>query len=311
MNLNNAYTRTACRTNSLRFITGCVFIFIMLLVMLPAISFGKDTGSAGIHVNFSPSSIPPGGISLVRITVPPDVTVTRIHFLKQDFPVFRDERHGWFALVGAGLKVHPGRHSLVVQYQSQHDREIFAANLHVIEKKYPEEHLKVAKKMVNFSPEILKRVLADQKAVRRACSHITHERYWTGPFIWPVNSKILSPFGLRRFFNNQPRSPHSGVDLRAREGTPIVAPANGRVILARDCYLSGRTLVIDHGGGLYTLYAHFSKFVTQKGKMVKKGQVIGLAGSSGRATGSHLHWGVSLAGTRVDPQQFMEIAQKL
>jgi murein DD-endopeptidase MepM/ murein hydrolase activator NlpD len=179
----------------------------------------------------------------------------------------------------------------------------------VVKKKYPEEHLKVARKMVDFPQDILKRVLADQKAVRGVCSHITAERYWKGPFIWPVNSKILSPFGLRRFFNGQPRSPHSGVDLRAKDGVPIVAPNNGRIVLARDCYLSGNTLVIDHGGGLYTLYAHLSQFKVKRGAMVKKGQTIGLAGSTGRVTGPHLHWGVSLLGTRVDPQMFMTLAE--
>lgn len=289
-----------------------VFIFAMLIfpAMPSAAPLRTTAGDEGIYVDFSPSSIPPGGVSLVKITVPSRAVVTRVHFLRHDFPVFRDEKHGWFALVGAGLKASPGRHSLAVQWQDRKNEEIFATDLSIVKKKYPEEHLKVAKKMVDFPPEILQRVLADQRAVRNACSCVTSERYWAGPFIWPVNSRVLSPFGLRRFFNGQPRSPHSGVDLRAGEGTQIVAPANGVVVLERDCHLSGRTLVIDHGGGLYTLYAHFSKFVAKEGQVVKKGQVVGLAGSTGRVTGPHLHWGVSLMGTRVDPQQFMDIAQK-
>ncbi len=121
---------------------------------------------------------------------------------------------------------------------------------------------------------------------------------------------MLSPFGLRRFFNGQPRSPHSGIDLRAKDGTPIKSPNNGRIALVRDCYLSGNTVVVDHGGGLFTLYAHLSRVNVKQGQMVKKGEVIGLAGSTGRVTGPHLHWGVSLMGMRVDPQQFMALSEK-
>ncbi len=292
------------------------FLAILLCFnfLLSAISLSNAAAlpaESAITVKPEPTSIPPGGVSLVRISVPQGATVTAIRYLKKNFPVFRQKGDNWFAIIGAGLKTSPGRHNLTVKWKQADQQEIYASVLPIIRKKYPEEHLKVSRKMVNFPPDILKRVLDDQKAVRGACSRISKERYWQGSFIWPVNSKVLSPFGLRRFFNGQPRSPHSGVDLRAKDGTPIVAPNNGVVVLARDCYLSGKTVVIDHGAGLYTLYAHFSKFKVKTGDKVKKGQVIGLAGSTGRVTGPHLHWGVSLLGTRIDPQQFMEVAEKL
>ncbi len=272
---------------------------------------GHDAAVHGLTVSLEPASIPPGGVSVVSISVPPGAEVRGIRYLKKDFPVFKTQDGKWLSFVGAGLKAAPGRHSLTVKWMSGKEQDVYSTMLPVKKKRYPEEHLKVSRKMVDFPPDILKRVLDDQKAIRSACSKVTNQRYWKGPFIWPVNSKVLSPFGLRRFFNGQPRSPHSGVDLRAAEGTPIMAPNNGRVVLALESYLAGNTLVIDHGGGLFTLYAHLSKFMVKKGEMVKKGKVIGLAGATGRVTGPHLHWGVSLLGTRVDPQAFMEVASML
>ncbi len=294
------------------FTISMAFLFIMCVSSCASAGNGPvEPAGTGITVTPEPVSIPPGGVSLVSISTPPGAVVTGVRYLKKNFPVFKKNNEKWFAIIGAGLKTSPGRRSLTVKWKQGSQQEVYASVLPVIRKKYPEEHLKVSRKMVNFPPDILKRVLDDQKAVRGACSRISKKPYWQGPFIWPVNSKILSPFGLKRFFNGQPRSPHSGVDLRAKDGTPIVAPNNGVVVLARDCYLSGKTVVIDHGAGLYTLYAHFSRFKVKIGDKVKKGQVIGLAGSTGRVTGPHLHWGVSLLGTRIDPQQFMEVAEKL
>ena len=288
-----------------------LIVCAFMLGMSHHVSAATGAAEPLISVKLDPASIPPGGVSLVKIAAPSGAAVTGVRYLKKNFPVFRGDDGKWIALVGAGLKASPGRHNVAVKWKHGNEQEVYAAVLPISRKRYPEEHLKVSKKMVNFPPDILKRVLDDQKAVRGACSRIAARHYWEGPFIWPVNSKILSPFGLRRFFNGQPRSPHSGIDLRAKDGTPIVAPNNGVVVLARDCYLSGKTVVIDHGGGLYTLYAHFSEFKVKNGDHVKKGQVIGLAGSTGRVTGPHLHWGVSLLGTRLDPEQFMEVAEKL
>ncbi len=231
-----------------------------------------------------------------------------VRFAGRKFTCFTTDRKGVYkAMIAAPLSMKPGPAQVAVLSEKT-SKPVAVASILVKRKKYPEEHLKVSKKMVNFKPDTLKRVLADQKAVKKACSGETPERYWSAPFIWPVNSRILSPFGLRRFFNEQPRSPHSGTDMRAREGTPIKASNRGRIVLARNCYLSGNTLVIDHGAGLFTLYAHLSKMLVHEGEMVKRGAVIGLAGATGRATGPHLHWGASLGGSRVDPESLMKVA---
>jgi murein DD-endopeptidase MepM/ murein hydrolase activator NlpD len=117
-------------------------------------------------------------------------------------------------------------------------------------------------------------------------------------------------FGHRRVFNGQPRSPHSGADLRAAKGTPVYAANRGRVVLAKNLFYSGNTVFIDHGLGLYTTYLHFSEIKVEPGEIVERGQLIGLAGATGRVTGPHLHWGVRIVDARVDPFSLLEVAAK-
>ncbi len=114
-------------------------------------------------------------------------------------------------------------------------------------------------------------------------------------------------FGRRRIFNDKPRSPHSGTDLSAPEGTPVEAAAAGRVALAEDLYFSGNLVVLDHGGGVYTLYAHLSRIDVEVGQPVKAGEIVGLVGATGRVTGAHLHWGARIGEARVDPASLLDL----
>ena len=286
-----------------------VFTFIWLAFLMlfhPAISFSKSSSCIGTF-EAEPSPFFRGGVSKVEFGLKPGCLLKRVDFEGKTVPYKEEDSGRLMVLVGEGLKAKPGKRAVTFYFvkNGKHFKEVRYLTLK--DKKYPKEYLKVKRKMVSFPPKILERVLADQRAVRKACSAVRPVIYWQGRFVWPVESKVLSRFGLRRYFNGQPRSPHSGIDLRAREGTPIKSPNAGKVTLVRDCYLSGNTVVIDHGGGLYTLYAHLSKVKVKQGQWVEKGQVIGLSGSTGRITGPHLHWGVSLLGQRVDPLELMRI----
>jgi murein DD-endopeptidase MepM/ murein hydrolase activator NlpD len=126
-------------------------------------------------------------------------------------------------------------------------------------------------------------------------------RHWNGPFMPPLPLEVTSPFGFRRIVNGVARSPHGGVDLKAREGTEVKAANDGVVALLDEFFFTGRTLVLNHGAGLYTMYFHLADFLVKEAAFVRKGEVIGLAGMTGRVTGPHLHWGVRLNGARVDP----------
>src|SRR5262249_49956160 len=126
-------------------------------------------------------------------------------------------------------------------------------------------------------------------------------RLWTGPFARPVSDAVSGRFGARSVLNGEPRPPHTGVDFASPAGTRVKAPAGGRIVLARNLYMSGNTIVIDHGLGLFSLLAHLSAFQAQQGAEVSTGDVVGLSGATGRVTGPHLHWAVRIGGARVDP----------
>ena len=137
----------------------------------------------------------------------------------------------------------------------------------------------------------------------------TPERLWRGPWIRPVPGRANSRFGSRSVFNGQPRSPHSGADFLAGVGTPVAAPARGRVVLAGDTYFSGGSVILDHGWGLYSYLAHLSRILVEEGDLVEQGDVVARSGATGRVTGPHLHWTVRMSGARVDPLSVIEILQ--
>ncbi|MBW1862211.1 MAG: M23 family metallopeptidase, partial [Deltaproteobacteria bacterium] len=123
--------------------------------------------------------------------------------------------------------------------------------------------------------------------------------------------KLVGPFGRRSIINDQPRSPHSGVDLKGKRGTPIKAANNGKVALTGNHFFSGKSVVIDHGGGIQSMYFHLDKIMAKEGQTIIKGQVIGLVGSTGRSTGPHLHWGMRVNGARVDPLMLTGLSQQI
>ena len=139
---------------------------------------------------------------------------------------------------------------------------------------------------------------------------ISNKNYMTSKFISPMSSKITSSFGKERMFNGSHKSYHSGTDFRAKVGTKIVACNDGKVVLAKDRFYSGGSVIVDHGRGVYSCYYHMSKFDVKKGDIVKKEQSLGLSGASGRVTGPHLHFSFRVAGVQVDPLQLIELINK-
>jgi murein DD-endopeptidase MepM/ murein hydrolase activator NlpD len=162
--------------------------------------------------------------------------------------------------------------------------------------------------MVHLNQQQLDRHYKEKARVKAVMEKASPERFWQCPFERPVAGGVTSAFGLRRFFNGEPRKPHSGVDLRAAEGAPVKAFAPGIVALAEEHYFAGNAVYIDHGQGVVSMYCHLSKIKAQEGRFVSKGEVIGLAGSTGRVTGPHLHFGVAVLGQMVDPLSLFETA---
>ena len=183
-------------------------------------------------------------------------------------------------------------------------------NIQVLKKKYPEQQLKVDPKFVELSKDDLARHQAERKIVNAVIAKRSPTRHWQLPMLRPVPGAISSLFGVQRMFNGVPRSSHKGLDLRAAEGDPIIACADGTVVLAGDHFFSGNVVYIDHGLGVFTVYCHMSKINVSEGDFVKAGDLVGLIGSTGRVTGPHLHLSAIVLSTSVDPDILLAPKQK-
>ena len=183
---------------------------------------------------------------------------------------------------------------------------MFAHDVLVHAREFPEQRLRVSREMVSPDASLMPRIEQERGAARAALERVTPMRYWEQPFVRPVQGSVSSAFGLRRFFNDQPRAPHRGVDLRGAEGTSVRAFSNGEVVLAGDHYFAGRSIYIDHGLGVVTQYIHLSEILVQEGDQVVAGQTIGKVGATGRVTGPHLHFGLSVLGMWVDPLPLLD-----
>ena len=242
----------------------------------------------------------PGGIVIVSLenndNKPPEVTYNKRRVL-----VVSNKKQ-WQAIVGIPLSTQPGKHRLKIKTSNG---QKMSHQFNIGQKKYLTQRLKVNKKKVDLNKEDLARHWKEKKRIKAALRHWRDARNIDMNFIAPVNGRKSSSFGLRRFFNDKPRKPHSGMDIAAKTGTPIVAPAPARVVETGDYFFNGKSVFLDHGQGLVTFYGHMNSIKVKTGDTVKRGDVIGTVGATGRATGPHLHWGISLNNARVNPALFL------
>lgn len=188
--------------------------------------------------------------------------------------------------------------------------ESASARIAVFDRKRPVQKLTVDRKYVSPPADVMARIKEDRRKVARALAIYSSRRSWTTPFVRPVEGGISSQYGLRRVFNGQPRGFHKGLDLRSPEGTPIKACADGVVTLADNLYFSGNAVYLDHGLGVVTAYLHMSKILVRPGESVRRGQVVGLVGATGRVTGPHLHLSLFAQGQSVDILPLLEKVEK-
>jgi len=238
----------------------------------------------------------PGGIAIINLEA--DKTSDyRFH----DKPVLVTQIEGVpSALVGLPLSLKPGEHFIEKRSASQVHKKYFK----VRQKQYSTQHITITdKRKVNPYASDMKRILAEKTRKQKARNHYSTAEVDVN-FIIPVTGTRTGSFGRRRFFNEQPRSPHSGMDVAAPSGTPVRAPTAGKVIELGDFFFSGNLVYIDHGQGLISMFAHLSAIDVELGERVEKGQVVGKVGATGRVTGPHLHWSLGLNGTWIDPALF-------
>lgn len=177
--------------------------------------------------------------------------------------------------------------------------------LQIIKGDYKSEQISVDSAKAKPNPKNQARIKQERDEASKIYQTYTKGYYWDKPFIYPMKSKITSEFGNARVFNQEVKSYHSGTDFRAAIGTPIYASNSGKVVIAKDRFLAGKSVVIDHGEGIFSMYYHCSEIKVKEGTRVKQGELIALSGNTGRVSGPHLHFGILVRGAQVDPIDFI------
>ena len=288
----------------------CVFLIFTSLV-LPQSFFLQTVSNPAtlVRLSLQPTKTFPGDVLRADLKVARGVETVNL-FLGSQRIAFQPQvgRDHWLGLVGIDLETKPGGYSLkgTVVFTGGQTVELEQV-FQVLPKAFPVQRIQVEEKYVTLDPKAEKRVEEESRKLKAIWQTFTPQKLWQGRFLSPVASQLTSGFGRRRIVNNQPRSPHSGVDLKATTGTPIRAANAGKVVLAEDLYFSGNTVVLDHGLGLYTFYAHCSSMAVNPGDTVTRGHVIGEVGATGRVTGPHLHWACRLNEARVNPLELTKV----
>ena len=226
-------------------------------------------------------------------------------FMNHPIPVFKTTE-GFGALVGIDLEQPPGPQVFEVAWKKEEATGIRTYPIQVRSASFREESLSLPEAMVNPDPADLVRAEKETEQMLAVFGKNSEEKLWGGAFLVPTEGKVFGAFGSRRILNGQPRKRHNGEDIGAPLGSPVLASNGGKVVLVGDFYFTGRSLVIDHGLGLFSMYFHLSDISVLEGEPVTRGQRIGSVGKSGRATGPHLHWGTRLNGARVNPFSLVE-----
>jgi len=265
-----------------------------------------DGGDLVVHL--SPSAPSQGDPVLVRVTsrVPADSASIQWH--GREYPMRMEAEGIYLAVFGVDLLASPGSGTLSVTARKG-ERIVARADLpvEIRERAFPVQELTLPPRMTEFDRETLARIDREAKRLADRFARVSSPILWSLPFLPPVSEFRPGPFGSRRVINGEPRSPHAGIDLVLPEGTPVVAIADGVVAFAGEQFFGGHSVVLDHGGGLFSVYYHLREAAVTGGRRVARGERIGSVGMSGRATGPHLHFSVRAAGGRVDPTLLIEL----
>jgi hypothetical protein len=270
---------------------------LVLLVVAHLSARGDDVG--GVRVTARSRSMRPGELVVFTITVPAPVDRVRVRAFDREIVPFPVGDRVWEALVGIDLDARPGTSVVTVDAGSAALRTTYT--LAITPRTFRTRRLTVDEAFVTPPPSEQERITREAALLASVWKAPARERLWTAPFVRPVPGLANSAFGTRSIFNGKPRNAHGGADFLSPAGTPIHAPNAGLVVLARDLYFSGGTVVIDHGLGLFSMLAHLSAIDAREGDTVTAGQVVGRVGATGRVTGPHLHWAVRAGNARIDP----------
>ncbi|MBN1382352.1 MAG: M23 family metallopeptidase [Deltaproteobacteria bacterium] len=272
----------------------------MAIAVCAAMNPGHSASDAGIPAEIS---LTPGQIAVLRYKLPAGTVPSALRCGGKDVQYFIGEDGYLNAFISEPCG---SRHVPYACRLQTSKGERVAAKVAIEKKDFPRAFLKVDPSKVTLSKKDAARAARERKiiaAVYQEGSAATP--YFDQPFIFPVEAKVGSPYGVRRIFNKQQKSQHLGVDFAAGEGTPVQSSNRGKVVFTGDLFYAGNTVIIDHGVGVYTIYAHLSKIDVKRSDVVEKGEVIGFSGKTGRVTGPHVHWGVRVMGELCDGQSLV------
>lgn len=286
-------------------------ILALLLLWLAAPAAASGTASA-LALRVLPAHVKQGGIGMVEVTAPVPVGRPALRVGGRPLPATGNGpvAETWRTAIGVDLDARPGSVPVRAEVTDPAGRTLAAeATLTVVDGKYPVQRLTLPRSWSDLGAATLERIAREKTLLDALWERATPERFGRGSFRAPLDgADDGSGFGLRRIINGDPRAPHSGVDFGAAAGTPVLASQTGLVAVAEEHFFGGRSVILDHGLGLYTMYFHLEEILVRAGQRVDRGAVLGRVGATGRATGPHLHWGVRLLGARVDPGELLKLS---
>lgn len=272
---------------------------IRVVLLLGSLLFASISHAEGFITRLLDKPVP-GGVAVIALDK--ELTKPNVYYRDRPVLVIYEDNKRWAAVVGIPLTATAGGDTIKVEGK----QGVYQVNFKIGHKKYREQHIKLAnKRQVNPNKLDEQRISDELKLQLTAYQTFSDHQPSNLLLDLPVQGRLSSPFGLRRFFNGQERNPHAGLDLAVPQGTPIKAPADGNIILVGNYFFNGKTIFIDHGQGMISMFCHLSVIDVQSGQSVKRGDIVGKVGSTGRATGPHLHWNISLNDVRVDPAIFI------
>ena len=265
-----------------------------------------------LHAELSSAQVVDGSILLITVKTPvqdPKITGT---FETNEFSFFASPDRGagtYEGIMAVPFNHKAGEAKITIHASAGTETKNEELSFNIVDGNYPSEALKVDERRVNPRKKDMKRINREIKEVHKIYAITTPHKFWSGPFLLPIQSDVTSQFGTKRMFNGEMQTFHRGLDLRAKTGTPIHSAAPGKVVLAKSLFFTGNTVLIDHGYGIYTLYAHMSRIKVKLGQELADHKLIGLSGKTGRVSGPHLHWGAIVQRTQVNPMDLTRVMQ--